>query len=140
MGWESIASAKRASLINLIPPTWRISPSDIPSTSRLRDFGDYICRFLNPQELEITNASSSIILAHIRSAEWSAVDVTRAFCHRAAIAHQLVCNNPNENKILSEHHISMTHYRPPAYPRFGSSLRKMMPGSLMSIFFEQVRL
>jgi len=94
MGWQAIASAKKASLLNLIPPGWRLDPSDIPSTARLRDFGDYICRFLNPQELAITNACSNIILAHIRSGEWKAVDVTRAFCHRAAIAHQLVTKEP----------------------------------------------
>ena len=90
MTWQSIVAAKRASLFSLIPPSWRLDASDIPSTSRLRDFGDYICRFLNPRELEITNACSTVILARIRSGEWGAVDVTEAFCHRAAIAHQLV--------------------------------------------------
>lgn len=94
MSWQTIASAKKASLLNLIPPGWRLDPSNIPPTARLRDFGDYICRFLNPQELAITNACSSVILACLRSGEWKAVDVTRAFCHRAAIAHQLVTEEP----------------------------------------------
>lgn len=90
MTWQTTAAAKKASLNDLIPPRWRINQSEIPSTSRLRDFGDYICRFLNRRELEITNATSTTILAQIRSGEWGAADVTRAFCHRAAIAHQLV--------------------------------------------------
>lgn len=90
MTWQSDAQGKRTSLIELIPPKWRIPSSDIPSVTRLRDFGEYICRFLDRRELEITNAPSSRILANIRSGEWTSVDVTRAFCHRASVAHQLV--------------------------------------------------
>ncbi len=90
MSWESIVAAKRASLLNLIPSEWRLNLKEVPPTSRLRDFGIYITRFLDPRELQITNASSSAILANIRSVEWSAMEVTRAFCHRSAIAHQLV--------------------------------------------------
>lgn len=90
MSWQSKAQGKRASLIELIPPKWRIATSDIPSVARLRDFGEYVCRFLDRRELEITNAPSSRILTNIRSGEWTSVDITRAFCHRASIAHQLV--------------------------------------------------
>ena len=90
MTWQATAYAKKASLIDLIPIKWRLKASETPSIARLRDFTAYICQFLDPQELEITNASSSKILANIRSGEWTAADVTRAFCHRAAIAHQLV--------------------------------------------------
>lgn len=90
MSWEPIASAKRASLLGLIPPEWRLDLKELPSPSRLRDFSGYIIRFLNPRELHITDSPSDAILAEIRSGEWSAVEVTRAFCHRAAIAHQLV--------------------------------------------------
>lgn len=89
MSWQSNAQGKRASLIELIPPKWRIPTSDVPSVTRLRDFGEYICRFLDRRELEITNAPSSKVLANIRSGEWTSVDVTKAFCHRASVAHQL---------------------------------------------------
>ena len=90
MSWESMTSAKRASLLSLIPSNWRLDLSQIPPASRLRDFGGYIARFLGRRELEFTNASCIAILANIRSGEWTAEEVTRAFCHRAAIAHQLV--------------------------------------------------
>ena len=90
MSWETIASAKKASLLSLIPSEWRINLKEVPPASRLRDFGYYITRFLDPRELQITNASSDAILANIRSVEWSAIEVTRAYCHRSAIAHQLV--------------------------------------------------
>ena len=91
MDWQSIAQAKKATLLSLIPVRWRLKPSNIPSVTALRDVSEYICRFLTPQELAITNSTSNKILANARSGEWSAVEITRAFCHRAAIAHQLVC-------------------------------------------------
>ncbi|CDR42385.1 CYFA0S09e02476g1_1 [Cyberlindnera fabianii] len=45
---------------------------------------------LSPDELLITNSSALQILEKIRSKQWSCVEVTQAFCHRAALAHQLV--------------------------------------------------
>ena len=90
MSWQSAASAKRASLIGLIPPSWRLDTTETPSALVLPHFFDYICRFLSPREQEITDASSDIILTRVRARDWAAVDVTRAFCHRASIAHQLV--------------------------------------------------
>ena len=90
MDWQSVANAKKASLLASIPSKWRLEASDIPSTLVLCDVRGYISRFLSPWELDITNATSINILANVRSGDWSSVDVTRAFCHRAAIAHQLV--------------------------------------------------
>ncbi|KAH6666655.1 amidase signature domain-containing protein [Halenospora varia] len=89
MGWETVAKAKKASLFNLIPKQWQLNRKEIPSTANLRDVTEYICRFLHPRELEITNSSVGKILENIRTSEWSSLDVTRAFCHRAALAHQL---------------------------------------------------
>ncbi len=90
MSWESIARAKKAGLYDLIPGPWRIPPAAIPPVSQLRSFIDFIGQFLDAQELEITNAPTGKILANLRAAEWTAVEVTRAFCHRAAVAHQFV--------------------------------------------------
>ena len=93
MGWETVAKAKKASLSDLIPPQWKIKPAEVPSTATLRDVTNYACTFLHPLELEITNSPANKILENIRSLEWTSLDVTRAFCHRAALAHQLVCIN-----------------------------------------------
>lgn len=90
MGWETVAKAKKASLLNLIPKQWQLNRKEIPSTANLRDVTEYICKFLHPRDLEITNSSVGKILENIRTSEWSSLDVTRAFCHRAALAHQLV--------------------------------------------------
>lgn len=92
MGWETIAAAKKARLLSLIPQPWRINLADVPSTTALRDVTHYICRFLHPLEVEITESLPDKILEKIRSLEWTSLEVTRAFCHRAALAHQLVCD------------------------------------------------
>ncbi|KAG9241764.1 amidase signature domain-containing protein [Calycina marina] len=90
MEWEEIAAAKKTSLLDLIPPPWRLSPAELPSVASLRNVTEYACNFLNWLEIEITNSSSTNILDKIRSREWTSVEVTRAFCHRASLAHQLV--------------------------------------------------
>lgn len=90
MGWEAIAAGKKASLLNLIPQPWQLSPGEIPSVTSLCDVTDYICRLLDPREVEITSSSCLKTLENVRSGEWTSLDVTRAFCHRAALAHQLV--------------------------------------------------
>ena len=92
MNWESITSAKIAILLSLIPSHLILDLMQVPPASNLRDFGGYVPRFLGRRELEFTNASCDAILTNIRSGDWTAEEVTRAFCHRAAIAHQLVRN------------------------------------------------
>jgi amidase len=128
MTWERAAEAKKASLLNLIPRPWRLKPSEIPSITDLRDVTHYICQFLNPRELEITNASSIKIVENIRSLEWSSLDVTRAFCHRAAVAHQLV-NNLSINIRTSTKFL----HRPTVYVRYALSPLSSVRNGLMSI-------
>jgi amidase len=88
--WEITARAKKGSVNELIPKLWTLKLSDIPPVGSLRDVSDYIRRFLTPQELAITDSSANFILDKIRTAQWTALDVTRAFCHRAALSHQFV--------------------------------------------------
>lgn len=47
------------------------------------------CGFLTAEELEITESEGTIVLEKIKSKEWSAYQVAKAFGHRATIAHQL---------------------------------------------------
>ncbi|KAH6864999.1 amidase signature domain-containing protein [Alternaria rosae] len=87
--WRRAVSAKRASIANAIPPAWRLSDDEIPSTEILKDLTAFITRFLSPLEQQITTAPVSVLTSNICSFQWSAVEITRAFCHRAALAHQL---------------------------------------------------
>lgn len=87
--WEELAKQKRQSVESLIPEQWRII--NPPSNADQRDVtGPYIHQFLNPQEIEITETDAVGIAAKTTTGVWSAQSVTTAFCHRAALAHQLV--------------------------------------------------
>ena len=88
--WESLANEKRQATLNAIPTKWRIQ-EPIPPPSELRDVtGTYIQKFLTPREIEITELDAYGIAEKTTTGEWTAVEVTEAFCHRAALAHQFV--------------------------------------------------
>ena len=88
--WSARGEAKRQSILNAIPEIWRLK-GPIPSAVEQRDVtGTYIQQFLSDREIEITESDAVDIAAETTSGRWSAVEVTKAFCHRAAIAHQLV--------------------------------------------------
>ncbi|KAJ5574137.1 acetamidase [Penicillium hispanicum] len=85
--WEQRAAEKRARIDNSIPAEWEIrspptelSVLDFPAASGL----------LSQQELMITQSSASDLVHRLSRGELKAVDVTLAFCKRAALAHQLV--------------------------------------------------
>jgi len=87
--WQKIAGEKRDSVNGAIPKAWRLSK--IPSKEEQRDVtGKYIQQFLSAEEIEITETDAVDIAAKTTSGQWKAVDVAKAFCHRAALAHQLV--------------------------------------------------
>ncbi|KAJ9640388.1 hypothetical protein H2201_002564 [Coniosporium apollinis] len=88
-GWEQLAQEKRDSVNGLIPQEWRLE--HIPSVEEQRDVtGRYVQQFLSEREVEITETDAVGIAAKTTAGDWSAVEVTKAFCHRAAIAHQLL--------------------------------------------------
>lgn len=90
MDWKSLASQKRDSVNALIPLEWRLA-SPTPPASEQRDVtGKYIQQFLSPREVEITETDAVGIVKHTVAGEWTALEVTEAFCHRAALAHQMV--------------------------------------------------
>lgn len=75
----------------MLVPEWTLPPSLISTLPTniipiIRESG-----ILTPTELEITEAPDACeVLAKTKSKQWSAKEVTIAFCKRAAIAHQLV--------------------------------------------------
>lgn len=87
MGWEEIAADKKKRIDESIPKEWRVevkdhngSFMDLPASSGL----------LTSNELEITNSSAVDLVAKLASGQLKSVDVTLAFCKRAALAHQAV--------------------------------------------------
>jgi len=88
--WKTRANAKREAIDNSIPKKWRLK-APIPSPKEQRDVtGDFVCQYLNKQEIEITETDAVGIVSKTTTGEWKATDVAEAFCHRAALAHQLV--------------------------------------------------
>ncbi len=87
--WEVLVAEKKVRQAASIPKEWVITPpsddvldvTDIPAK----------CGLLSARELEITEVSSvALLLGKIATGAWSAIEVTTAFCKRAAIAHQVV--------------------------------------------------
>ncbi|KAJ8131576.1 hypothetical protein O1611_g2051 [Lasiodiplodia mahajangana] len=88
--WEARAAAKRAETLNNIPAEWRLSPADLAGAEKERHLtGPFIQRFLDADEVSIIAKDSVQLVDDIRRAKLTAVQVTRAFCKTAAIAHQI---------------------------------------------------
>lgn len=87
--WEQLAASKRKAILDSIPQKWHMSK--IPSVEEQKDVtGAYIRQFLDQKEIDITETDAVGIAEKVATGEWTAVAVTEAFCHRAALAHQLV--------------------------------------------------
>lgn len=87
--WEQRAADKRARILKNIPAEWRIQSP--PAGDSFFDFPEK-CGILTPKEIEITKSSATDLVPKLASGELKSVEVTLAFCKRAAIAHQLVCS------------------------------------------------
>ncbi|PVI00155.1 acetamidase [Periconia macrospinosa] len=86
--WKDISVRKKEEQLSRIPPSYHLplTPTD--------DVTNYLsevrrCGLLTEQEISITEVyDATALAAAIRKRELRVVDVTQAFCKRAAIAHQ----------------------------------------------------
>ncbi|KAI1337878.1 amidase [Xylariaceae sp. FL0016] len=88
--WQEIAARKRLDLANSIPEEWRV-PSDLlppQGQDEVMSFPEKSGWFTS-DELAITNSTALELLPKLASGELKSETVTRAFCKRAAAAHQL---------------------------------------------------
>ncbi|EXJ83159.1 hypothetical protein A1O1_06778 [Capronia coronata CBS 617.96] len=84
--WHAIAARHQNSIRSKIPPEWRLPEGLLksdPPMDLARQSG-----ILDNWELMITECKAGDILGGLRTRQFKAVDVTRAFCKRAAIAQQ----------------------------------------------------
>ncbi|KAL2367015.1 hypothetical protein RJZ56_000102 [Blastomyces dermatitidis] len=88
--WEAVGAAKREELLSSIPAEWIISADIFPPATQT-DVTSFpkTSGWFTASELEITGSTAAEILAKTTTGAWSAEAVTRAFCKRAAAAHQL---------------------------------------------------
>ena len=85
--WQGIAAEKRAELYAAIPSTYRINETIFQGmnvTELPRK-----CGIMTEKELCITEDRAVDIISRIRKQDYTAVEVTTAFCKRAAVAHQV---------------------------------------------------
>ncbi|KAI1325224.1 amidase [Xylariaceae sp. FL0255] len=89
--WETLAAKKRQDLQDLIPEEWRI-PKDLFPADDEKDVTSFPEKsgWFTSEELEITNSTALELLPRLASGELASEKVTRAFCKRAAAAHQLI--------------------------------------------------
>ncbi|KAK9586274.1 hypothetical protein V6Z92_005230 [Aspergillus fumigatus] len=92
--WQALVAAKRKRLDAQIPSEWRLSDdfrASVPANGHLIE-ADIARRsgILSDEELDISEKFSAVeLLKNLAERKFSAVDVTTAFCKRAAIAQQL---------------------------------------------------
>ncbi|ORY63410.1 amidase [Pseudomassariella vexata] len=88
--WETLAAKKRQALRNSIPPEWIVPEHLLPPDSQEDVTGfPESSGWFTPEELAITNSTALELLPKLASGELKSETVTRAFCKRAAAAHQL---------------------------------------------------
>ncbi|KAF2442990.1 acetamidase [Karstenula rhodostoma CBS 690.94] len=89
--WQLVAWQKKDEQYARIPSNWRIPHDRLPAANAT----NYLdiprkCGILSEEELRITEGYDATALAEaIRARKLKSVDVARAFCKRAAVAHQL---------------------------------------------------
>lgn len=89
--WKLSIDKKRQSLIQAIPEEWRVP--DIKEQMENAGFinpHNYLDSILPKDEVKITNSYFHQLIDLIKEGTLSSYTVVKAFCHRAALAHQLV--------------------------------------------------
>jgi amidase len=84
--WQSVAARRRAEILTKIPEEYIVDRSllnAINHSDLLRQ-----SNILSDREISIVNSTATELLKWIHSLMYTAVEVTRAFCKSAAIAHQ----------------------------------------------------
>ena len=89
--WEIKAEEKRASTHAKIPNEWLLDKATLDEAAKHRNLtGPFIEEYLTHAEISITNEPSLVLIKRIRDGELSALSVAKAYCHRTAIAEQIV--------------------------------------------------
>jgi Asp-tRNA(Asn)/Glu-tRNA(Gln) amidotransferase A subunit family amidase len=88
--WQSVSWQKKDQQFASIPSQWRLPQSPPASVTNYLNIPRE-CGLLTEKEVDITEHYDATGLAQaIRERTFTCVDVTTAFCKRAAIAHQLI--------------------------------------------------
>ncbi|KAF5635107.1 general amidase [Fusarium tjaetaba] len=132
--WESRAAAKRAATLDKIPPEWRLSSEDLERAQSQRDItGSFIEQLLDEDTVSITALKTVEILNALSERELPATKVVRAFCQRAAVAHQI---NNCLHEIFFDQALERARYLDDYFAKHGKTLGPLhgLPISLKDQF------
>ncbi|KAL9032918.1 MAG: hypothetical protein Q9180_006227 [Flavoplaca navasiana] len=88
--WQTSAKAKVADIHSRIPKQWVLSERDLENANQRRSLtGPFIHQHLTIEEKKIIAHDSVQLVERIKHREYTAVDVTRAYCKTAAVAQQI---------------------------------------------------
>jgi len=89
--WKAAAKAKVEAIKALVPANWILSDENLKDAKAKRQLtGNYINQWLDVKEVEIINLDSKSLVERLRAGILTALEVTEAYCHTAAIAYQIV--------------------------------------------------
>ena len=91
LDWEEICRKKRQDIDDQIPEQWRI-PQEIRQKAKgiRQTAGSFIEGILPADVVDITKNDSTSLAKKIGDGTYTATAVATAFCHRAAVAQQIV--------------------------------------------------
>lgn len=92
--WQDLVAEKRRECAQKIPREWTLSAEQLSVPPRLLEYDlPRRCGLLSELELDLTeNFTAEQLLVKLASGNVRSLDVTTAFCKRAAIAQQVVCS------------------------------------------------
>lgn len=88
MSYKETAAKKRAQRDACLVKEWLIPEEKLPSSNSVIDF-PVTSGYLTEEEIAITECLAQELFDSIKSKKWTSYEITRAFCHRSQIAHQL---------------------------------------------------
>lgn len=87
--WQATVHEKQEALRSLVPESFLLR--EVPSVEDRPNVIGFAGQYLSERERDITEKYTAEALCEkLAAGTFTAVEVTGAFCHRAAIAHQLV--------------------------------------------------
>ncbi|TVY65140.1 Acetamidase [Fusarium oxysporum f. sp. cubense] len=132
--WEARASAKRAATLDKIPLEWKLSSEDLERAHCQRDItGSFIEQFICKKAVSITSLKTVGILNAVSEQELTTTRVVRAFCQRAAVAHQV---NNCLHEIFFDQALERARYLDDYFAKHGTTLGPLhgLPISLKDQF------
>ncbi|EGU73612.1 hypothetical protein FOXB_15878 [Fusarium oxysporum f. sp. conglutinans Fo5176] len=132
--WEARASAKRAATLDKIPLEWKLSSEDLERAHCQRDItGSFIEQFICKEAVSITSLKTVGILNAVSEQELTTTRVVRAFCQRAAVAHQV---NNCLHEIFFDQALERARYLDDYFAKHGTTLGPLhsLPISLKDQF------